>query len=476
MFIYAGKPTGRIVAEALVAETCVTLCKDDSLCNAGDICIKIVPYWYNSNDKLNQDDLRSFGISPQSLCLIPEGIALAIDMMVAPERHFPSYNKHSSEQPPRYIIEPTVFPNPEATVEGDPVTTRDTNAGFSHLVDNNGCAVIPDNVESISFFSESACYNLKHVIISRNVRKIHPVAFTNCHNLEEIDVDKKNRFYLSKNNCCLSKDGKMLVFGCANSVIPDGVSIVSDWAFSGSYNLTTLRLPEGVEHVGYCSFSDCLSLSEITLPDSLSYIGGSAFMNCKNLESISIPDNVKQIPDDTFSGCIRLNSVRLPHNVKNIGKNAFSDCRQLKWIDLPDGVDYIGDFAFEGCQKLSYFDIPKGVKRVEQYTFYRCSSLISVDIPNGVEEIGRCAFLDCYSLASITIPSSVKVIEHDAFTGCNLTKIVLYTDYESPEQSEALINNLLSYDADLILHVPFGCEQAYAGYRFMRKITSIVEN
>lgn len=88
-----------------------------------------------------------------------------------------------------------------------------------------------------------------------------------------------NPAYKSVNNCCLTKDGKTLVFGCAISIIPDGVKEIEDFAF----------------------FS-CARLSSITIPDEVEYIGNWSFGNCKKLVSVNIPQSVKELVLCAFTG------------------------------------------------------------------------------------------------------------------------------------------------------------------------------
>ena len=51
------------------------------------------------------------------------------------------------------------------------------------------------------------------------------------------------------------------------------------------------------------------SLTSITIPDSVTSIGRWAFSGCTGLTSITIPDSVISIGENAFSGCTGLTSI-----------------------------------------------------------------------------------------------------------------------------------------------------------------------
>lgn len=146
-----------------------------------------------------------------------------------------------------------------------------------------GCAKlrsvnIPDGVKVLdsTFYR---CSNLREITIPRSVIKISHNTFSACTKLEKVEVAEDNPAYKSVNNCCLTKDGKTLIFGCATSIIPEGVKDIEDFAF----------------------FS-CTRLSSITIPEGVEYIGNWSFGNCKKLVSMNIPQSVKELVLCAFTG------------------------------------------------------------------------------------------------------------------------------------------------------------------------------
>ena len=60
-------------------------------------------------------------------------------------------------------------------------------------------------------------------------------------------------------------------------VIPEGVTEIGSWAFSGCSSLTSVTIPKGVTIIGDCAFSNCSGLTSVTIPDSVVNIGERAF-------------------------------------------------------------------------------------------------------------------------------------------------------------------------------------------------------
>ncbi len=130
------------------------------------------------------------------------------------------------------------------------------------------------------------------------------------------------------NNCILSKDGTILIFGCRNSVIPNSVKKIENKAFYDCKELKSIDIPNSVTNIGNYAFSDCGSLTSIEIPSSVTEIGDAAFQGCDSLISIEIPDSVTEIGRYAFYGCHNLISIKIPNTIVKIGNDAFS-CQLL---------------------------------------------------------------------------------------------------------------------------------------------------
>ena len=85
--------------------------------------------------------------------------------------------------------------------------------------------ILPEGLISIGRGAFEGCLNLRSVHIPASVRSISCGAFSSCCELESIEVAEDNPVYRSESNCCLTKDGRTLVFGCRSSVIPLRISV-----------------------------------------------------------------------------------------------------------------------------------------------------------------------------------------------------------------------------------------------------------
>ena len=286
--------------------------------------------------------------------------------------------------------------------------------------------VIPEGVKEIGLRAFNGCTGLTSIVIPEGVTKIGRCAFLGCTSLTDIAVSVGNSSYVSKNNCCLSKDLRRLIFGCRTSIIPEGVSVIEEYAFYGCTGLACIVIPEGVTKIDWDAFSGCTGLTNIVIPDSVTEINGGAFFGCTSLTSIVIPKGVTKIGGDAFRGCTSLTSVVIPEGVTKIDWDAFSGCTGLTNIVIPDSVTEINGGAFFGCTSLTSIVIPKGVTKIDWGAFSGCTGLTSIVIPKGVTKIDCGAFSGCTGLTSVVIPEGVTKIDWDAFNGCTgLTSIVI---------------------------------------------------
>ena len=83
-------------------------------------------------------------------------------------------------------------------------------------------------------------------------------------------------------------------------IIPNGVTSIGSFAFSGCTSLTSATIPDSVTSIGSDAFSDCTSLTSITIPDSVKSIGYGAFMYCDSLTSVIIGNGVTSIGGSAF--------------------------------------------------------------------------------------------------------------------------------------------------------------------------------
>ena len=63
-------------------------------------------------------------------------------------------------------------------------------------------------------------------------------------------------------------DAYVLIAACKNTVIPDTVKKIDDFAFYQMTGLSEISIPSGVTRIGNEAFYGCTSLKNINIPDT----------------------------------------------------------------------------------------------------------------------------------------------------------------------------------------------------------------
>ena len=227
-------------------------------------------------------------------------------------------------------------------------------------------AVIPSGIRQIK---AEAFYNtktIKSVIIPDTVEVIGRSAFSGCEKLENISIPSSVSTIEASafQNCAIKSIS-----------IPESVTEISDYLFSGNRYLSKVVLEGAVTKIGNGAFMGCSSLKKIDIPGSVKEIGNSAFSNT-GITEIQIPEGVEVISSNMFSGCDKLETVYLPSTIKTIDTYAFYNCVNLKSIYLPESVTTINDYAFYHCDNLLEINIPESVTEISRYAFWQCNMLL----------------------------------------------------------------------------------------------------
>lgn len=319
---------------------------------------------------------------------------------------------------------------------------------------------IPELVTKISIGTFWKCSNLTSVTIPDSVTEIGNYAFSECSSLTSINIPNgiTSIGYQVFTNC--SKLSKVIIPDIASWVKIDFTDntnplMITHHLYSDAdTEITDLVIPEGVTKIGMFAFSGCWGLKSVTLPESLTNIGYSAFSNCSGIKEIFMSKGIKDISEDAFKSC-RIDAVHIPdltaycditfHNLSSTPFGYFSSKLYLndeliEDLVIPDNVNYLKSYTFANCNSLTSVTIPEGVSSIGYYTFANCKSLKSVTLPQSLQSIYDGAFRSCgdaidgserwpvYGLETINFPSDIKYIGPEAFFGCYAIKELYLPD------------------------------------------------
>lgn len=166
---------------------------------------------------------------------------------------------------------------------------------------------IPETVESIDNRAFYGCSSLKKLFIPKSVISIDTktdwALLYACNSLTSIIVDENNPVYDSRNNCnaIIETASNKIIVGCTTTTIPEGITAIGYYAFSGLENLTAITLPQSLESIETGAFCK-LGIHEISIPENVKSIASYAFNSCKQLETVKtyIKEPIK-IPENAFS-------------------------------------------------------------------------------------------------------------------------------------------------------------------------------
>ena len=344
---------------------------------------------------------------------------------------------------------------------------------------------IPNSVKSIEGNAFSGCNKLKTLFVGSGVTSIGDNAFGSCNALEEIIVKSENVVYDSKNNCnaIIETSTGRLIVGCKNTVIPNSVTSIGSYAFSGCSKLTSINIPNSVTSIGSYAFSNCTGLTSLEIPNSITLVDANAFYGC-NLDYLYMKGvNPPAITSNSFSNINKTAvivpdvavanyrtatvwsnfSTRIVSDAKykvNVNVSALSNTSGVLEV-IGDDVIHVVDIKVTGSinsydviifrdkmPNLKVLDISETTvvasnkafyngnctseNNLGNYAFYDLSKLNYVKLPKDLVAIGSSMFRGCSMLREIEIPETVQRVGSEAFYNCSaLTNIKMPKEIET---------------------------------------------
>ena len=356
----------------------------------------------------------------------------------------------------------------------------------------SGCqnTIIPNSVTSIESYAFSRCSSLTSIIIPNSVTSIVNNPFEGCYGLSSIVVESGNHTYDSRENCnaIIETKSNTLIAGCQNTVIPNSVTSIGNYAFYGCSSITSITIPHSVTSIGKLAFFNCTSLTSISLPNNLTNIGDRAFINTPWLQNqpegllyfgdilytyvgaipedaeIVIKEGTTKIAGGAFMGgdhnnytVDNITSFTFPQSIKFIGENAFSSSiiRDSLKINYLGNMENWCDIVFENSSAN-----PLGFnhKWSMDKLYINNNEITELVIPNTIDSIHDYSFYGYMALTSVTIPRNVKFIGREAFYDCGIQNVYLQSTIP-PTLSKKSWKN---FNSNPVCYIPCGAQAEYA--------------
>ena len=218
---------------------------------------------------------------------------------------------------------------------------------------------IPNSVTSIGGYAFRDCSGLTSVTIPNSVTSIGEDAFAYCSGLTAVHITDlsawcKIKFYdVSSNPTCNARHLYLNGEEITNLVIPDDVTYIEKYAFSGCDGLTSVTIPNSIKSIGISAFDGCDGLTNIRFEDGDESIniesdhGDRTFEGCP-IETLYIGRNFSALE---FSGKSTLSTIIIGNSVTKIDLGVFKDCTGLTNFRIEDGDSNItiSNTTFSQC-------------------------------------------------------------------------------------------------------------------------------
>ena len=302
---------------------------------------------------------------------------------------------------------------------------------------------IPSGVTVIPSSCFSECSSLESVTIPEGVTTIEAAAFMGCTSLKIVKIPSnvttipESCFY-----CCSSLESVIIPEGVMSIgsfafdscnlktlTLPESLTTLGNSAFRYNQTLKKVEIPSRVTEIPLCCFVLCSLLESVTIPEGVTIVGPYAFSG-GSLKTLTLPSTVKEIGNNAFHRpkSIICNAVTPPM----LGNNAFSSGimsdvkvplasiaayrKAYGWKDFSNyygGEEIIDGVAYRIDDKGAY--VQAAIMTESEVCLAENVAFEGAQYP--LYKIADNAFAGNGSITLVTVPATVETIGSNAFDG-----------------------------------------------------------
>ncbi len=287
-----------------------------------------------------------------------------------------------------------------------PSTVTELANGAFYGCEDIPSVTLPEALETIGVMAFQNCISLQELTIPAGVTNIYGLCAKNLSGAKapvcRITVEEGSTAFYSHDGALYRLDSNELIYApnrAAMEISPDARSIGMQ-AFAKNTALTGINIPEGITEIGAYAFSGCSSLRQAAFPEGLKRISQGAFQ-------------------DTA-----LTEVTLPNTINYMGTRVFENCNALSRIKTADSAAQAAPARAKMRRAAARSGDEPVDGRLDDVIVADCPELTTLEIPGDVREIAATIYENCPKLARIYVPAGVSVICEEAFAG--LDSLTLY--------------------------------------------------
>ena len=279
---------------------------------------------------------------------------------------------------------------------------------------------------------------------------------------------------------------------------------------NGSTEITDLVIPDGITIIKNYAFYNCQGLTSVTLPASLKSCETNAFNTCTNIENVNYLGGINDWCWISFAGSVsnpayfskqlsidgvEQTDIYLADTLSKINNYVFYNNKALKTIsvinstvlgpyaltDCPAELIIRGDLS-GSCGTNATWSLVDGVLTISgagAMTEYgtsldvpwygRRTAINTLIVEEGITSVGKYALRDATNLKRVYLPSTVSNIGDYVFDGCTSLAYIVSSSTTPPAipahtsgPSSYESGTFLKVPTESILYVPSGSETAYS--------------